>query len=210
MHRESAFGTCAENRAYVLKDGEKFNKDENGDYDYTDKSGNHHQGRNFSGTFFEWGTCPDEHQGKSSTSEIVIELIRNGASNEDIIDVVPASFKELEKIERTRSLFRDSKFTSTWRELALAYIFSKTGSGKTRGVMKQYGYENCYRVTDYKHPFDTYDGEDVIIFEEFRSGLKHGDMLNYLDGYPLKCFCFFNDVFALIYTYVRGHRLSKP
>lgn len=193
MHRETAFGTCAENRAYVLKDGEKFNKDGNGDYDYTDKSGNHHQGRNFSGTFFEWGTCPDEHQGKSSASEIVVELIRNGASNEDIIDVVPASFKELEKIERTRSLFRDSKFTSTWRDLEVTYIFGKTGSGKTRGVMEQYGYENCYRVTDYKHPFDTYDGEDVIIFEEFRSGLKHGDMLNYLDGYPLKLPCrYFN------------------
>jgi len=59
--------------------------------------------------------------------------------------------------------------------------------------MEKFGYENCYRVTDYKHPFDTYDGEDVIIFEEFRSGLKHGDMLNYLDGYPLKLPCrYFN------------------
>lgn len=59
--------------------------------------------------------------------------------------------------------------------------------------MDKYGYENCYRVTDYKHPFDTYDGQDVIIFEEFRSGLKHGDMLNYLDGYPLLLPCrYFN------------------
>lgn len=48
-------------------------------------------------------------------------------------------------------------------------------------------------MTDYKHPFDTYDGQDVIIFEEFRGGLKHGDMLNYLDGYPLLLPCrYFN------------------
>ena len=72
-------------------------------------------------------------------------------------------------------------------------VVGGAGSGKTRSVMEQYGYENCYRVTDYKHPFDTYDGEDVIIFEEFRGGLKHGDMLNYLDGYPIKLPCrYFN------------------
>ena len=59
--------------------------------------------------------------------------------------------------------------------------------------MEHYGYAACYRVTDYKHPFDTYDGQDVIIFEEFRGGLKHGDMLNYLDGYPLLLPCrYFN------------------
>ena len=41
--------------------------------------------------------------------------------------------------------------------------------------------------------FDTYDGQDVLIFEEFRGGLKHGDMLNYLDGYPLLLPCrYFN------------------
>ena len=59
--------------------------------------------------------------------------------------------------------------------------------------MEQYGYKNCYRVTDYKHPFDSYNGEDVMIFEEFRSGLKHGDMLNYLDGYPVKLPCRYFD-----------------
>ena len=56
-----------------------------------------------------------------------------------------------------------------------------------------YGYANCHRVTDYKHPFDTYDGQDVLIFEEFRSSLRQGDMLNYLDGYPLLLPCrYFN------------------
>ncbi len=46
---------------------------------------------------------------------------------------------------------------------------------------------------NYRHPFDTYDGQDVLIFEEFRGGLKHGDMLNYLDGYPLLLPCrYFN------------------
>lgn len=55
-----------------------------------------------------------------------------------------------------------------------------------RSVMDDYGYSNVYRVTDYLHPFDSYDCEDVIIFEEFRSNLSLGSMLNYLDCYPVK------------------------
>ena len=55
--------------------------------------------------------------------------------------------------------------------------------------MEKYGYTNVFRITDYTHPFDKYKGEDIIIFEEFRSSLKIQDMLNYLDGYPLELPC---------------------
>ena len=47
----------------------------------------------------------------------------------------------------------------------------------------KYNYD-VYRITDYNHPFDSYNYEDVIVFEEFRSDLKIKDMLKYLDGYP--------------------------
>ena len=179
MHRDKCYGSTQENRAYVLKDGEKFNKDSTGHYDYTDSSGKHHEGINFSDTFYESDDCPQEHQGKSNKSELIVEMIQNGASNQQIVQAVPAAYKELDKLDRTRGMFRDSDFAKKWRELTVTYIFGKTGFGKTRSVMEKYGYENCYRVTDYKHPFDTYDGQDVIIFEEFRSGLRHGDILNF-------------------------------
>ena len=120
-------------------------------------------------------------------------MLKDGASNLEIVDAVPSAMMNIDKVERTRSMLRDAQFTDSWRDLEVSYIFGKTGSGKTRSVMDKYGYANCYRVTDYKHPFDTYDGQDVLIFEEFRGGLKHGDMLNYLDGYPLLLPCrYFN------------------
>jgi hypothetical protein len=46
-----------------------------------------------------------------------------------------------------------------------------------------------FRVTDYEHPFDSYKGQEIVVFEEFRSSLKIQDMLNYLDGYPLELPC---------------------
>lgn len=193
MHRDVCHGKAQESRAYVLKDGEKFNKQEDGSYSYTDASGKLHEGVNFSDTFFEFGTCPEEHQGKSGADDIILELLKDGADNLEVIEAVPSSMRYIDKVERTRSMLRDAQFANSWRDLKVTYMFGKTGSGKTRSVMEKYGYPNCYRVTDYKHPFDTYDGQDVIIFEEFRGGLKHGDMLNYLDGYPLLLPCrYFN------------------
>ena len=192
-HRDNCYGTPAENRAYILKDGEKFHKDETGHYSYIDSNGKLHEGVNFTDTFYEFGECPVEHQGVSTSSQLVVSMIKDGATNDEIVDEVPSSYKDLEKIERVRSMYRDKKFASMWRDVEVTYIFGPTGIGKTRGVMEKYGYGNCYRVTDYKHPFDTYDGQDVLIFEEFRGGLKHGDMLNYLDGYPLLLPCrYFN------------------
>lgn len=62
--------------------------------------------------------------------------------------------------------------------------------------MERYGYENVFRVTDYLHPFDNYKGQDVVVFEEFRSSLRIGDMLNYLDGYPLELPCRYANKYA--------------
>lgn len=192
-HRENVKGTSQQNRDYVLKDGEKYNKQPDGSYDYLDSSGTRHTGINYSDTFQEFGELPHEQQGKSKDVEKILALVRDGASNYEIVEAVPSAMMNLEKVDRTRSMFRDKLFSESWRDLEVTYIFGKTGAGKTRSVMDEYGYSSCYRVTDYKHPFDTYDGQDVIIFEEFRSSLKHGDMLNYLDGYPLLLPCrYFN------------------
>ena len=194
-HRERVHGTPAENRAYILKDGEKFNKDETGHYNYTDSGGKKHIGVNYSDTFYEVGECPEEHQGKSTNDEIVVEMIRQGCSDEEIIDSVSSAYKQVEKIQQVRSIFRDKVFRETWRDVEVIYIFGATGMGKTRSVMEKYNYQ-CYRVTDYKHPFDSYDGQDVVIFEEFRGGFKHGDILNYLDGYPVQLPCRFHNRWA--------------
>jgi len=73
-----------------------------------------------------------------------------------------------------------------WRDLEVTYITGNTGDGKTRYVMEKYGYNNVFRVQNYgtSGTFDNYRGQDVIVFEEFRSSIGIEDMLNYLDGYP--------------------------
>lgn len=184
-HIDRCNGTCIEIRDYVKKDGAKYNKDESGHYCYVDASGKKHEGTNFKDTFEEHGDVPIEQQGKSPVSELIVSLVKSGATNLEIIGAVPSAYEKVDKINRLRNSIKEEKFEDVFRKLEITYIFGKSGAGKTRYVMEKYGYTNCCRVTDYEHPFDAYNAQDVIIFEEFRSSLKHGDMLNYLDGYPL-------------------------
>lgn len=178
-HIEKVLGTSRENRDYILKDG-KWKDTEKGT-------------TSVPGTFEEFGECPEEHQGKSGASSRIIEMLKDGATNLEVLEAFPEAMKMMDKVERTRSILRDQQFATAWRDVDVTYIYGETGAGKTRSVVEAHGYSNLYRVTDYKHPFDTYDGQDVIIFEEFRSGLRHGDMLNYLDGHPVLLPCrYFN------------------
>ncbi|MPM19006.1 hypothetical protein SDC9_65424 [bioreactor metagenome] len=193
IHRENVKGTSHHNRDYILKDGAKYGKASDGTYDYTDTSGKQHTGTNYSDTFEEWGEMPHEQQGKSKDAEKILALLADGADNLEIIQTVPAAMMAIDKVDRTRSILRDTEFKKKWRVLDVTYVFGLTGAGKTQAIMEKYGYEACYRVTDYKNPFDSYDGQDVLLFEEFRQDLKISHMLNYLDGYPLQLPCrYFN------------------
>lgn len=102
----------------------------------------------------------------------------------------------MDKIERVRQVLVQERYKNEWRNLEVTYIFGDTGSGKTRGVMDKYGYSNLFRVTDSLHPFDGYKGQDVVVFEEFRSSFRISDMLNYLDGYPLELPCRYANKYA--------------
>ena len=78
FHRDIARGKSSENRAYVLKDGSKFNKQPDGSYSYKDTGGHLHEGINFSDTFEEGGEMPVEQQGKSRDADKIVELIKSG------------------------------------------------------------------------------------------------------------------------------------
>ena len=62
MHRDVVKGKSSENRSYVRKEGEKFKRESDGSYEYTDSNGKLHKGINYIDTFEEWGDIPQEHQ----------------------------------------------------------------------------------------------------------------------------------------------------
>lgn len=175
VHIEPAIGSNKENRDYIRKEGKWLDDSK-------------HE-TNLANTFEEWGNLPTDQTKRETQSELIMELVRAGKDNSEILAEIPGAYNKLNYIEQARQTLLEAQFRDAWRELEVTYIWGETGSGKTRSVMEIYGYSNVYRVTDYAHPFDSYKGQDVILFDEFRSSLTLADMLKYLDGYPIELPC---------------------
>lgn len=182
VHYDIVKGTSQENRDYVFKEG-KWLSDAKGD-------------TNIRESHEEFGELPNERPGKRTDIDMLYDMIKNGMSNYDILEENPKYMLHIERIDKARKVYLEEQFKNTWRNLDVTYIWGATGTGKTRGVKDTYGYSNVYTVTDYLHPFDGYAGQDVILFEEFRSSIRIADMLQYLDGYPVELPCRYSNKIA--------------
>lgn len=173
-HIDLCNGTSQQNRDYVRKEGK---------YEDSDKKETNHIE-----TFEEFGELPKDKKscfGNGKDLDSLYDMISSNMNNAEIISQDTTFILDIDRIDRARNTLREDKYKNTWRDIECHYIFGVAGSGKTRSVMDRYGYSNVYRVTNYHHPFDSYQGQDVIVFDEFRGRLPLADMLNYLDGYPL-------------------------
>lgn len=171
-HIEAAKGTHRENRDYIRKEGK---------WRDTYKAET-----NLPETFEELGELPDEPDRRMKQSEAIYSMIVNGSSDVEIMNAYPSAYNHLPNIQRARQAVLFEKYRRIRRTgLKVYYIWGKSGTGKTSGILDAHGDENVYRVTNYKHPFDGYAGESVILFDEFRSSLPLADMLEYLDIYPV-------------------------
>ncbi|WP_251447528.1 hypothetical protein [Vermiculatibacterium agrestimuris] len=172
VHFEQVRGSAQENRNYISKTG-KWVNDEKAD-------------TSIEGTFEESGPLPEE-PGQGARTDIA-ELyckIEDGMTNAEIMASNPDLAIHISRMDKIRQDILEARYRDQRRTLEVTYIFGPTATGKTRGVMDEHGYADVYRVTDYKHPFDRYAQQPVLCFDEFRSSLMVGDMLDYLDCYPL-------------------------
>jgi len=181
-HIEGARGSHQENRDYVRKEGKWLNDAK-------------HE-TNLPDTFEESGDLPEERKARSKQSEEILTMIQDGATNAEILREIPSTIYHMPHIDAARQTLLQEQYRTQFRNLHVEYISGQTGVGKTRGIMEKYGYTNVYRALNYGHPFDGYAGQDVMLFDEFRSSLPIADMLKYLEGYPLMLPCRYNDKVA--------------
>lgn len=134
---------------------------------------------------FELGEFAEQRQRTDISG--FMEMISAGASNVELRTAYEfLYFKNLHRLPLLREDLYFSKFDKEYRFLEVVYLFGAPGVGKSRSVIEKHGIENVYRITKYNNSaFDSYQGQDVIVFEEFLSSFLLTDMLNYLDIYPL-------------------------
>lgn len=173
-HIDKAYGSVADNIAYITKTGKWAN---------TDKAKT-----SVDDSFKEFGEAPSELEEKSPELSQILEDIVSGMSTSEIITEYPQHIFRANAIDIVRQTFLADKYRERMRSVCVTYIHGASGVGKTRGIYQQYPAESICRITAYSKngvKFDSYSGQDVLVFEEFASQIPIEEMLNYLDVYPL-------------------------
>jgi hypothetical protein len=172
-HIEPRLGTKAAARDYVMKTGK-----------YADKA------HTRIGEIFTFGEFAEERS-RTDLAKIT-EMLDNGATETEVRKAYPTQYLLMKrKIQEYIQSIKEEQFKNTRRlGLEVTYICGTTGKGKTRYVLDKHGDGNVFRMTRYgsgftEEKFDGYAGEDVIIFEEYRSHISISNMLNYLDVYGI-------------------------
>ena len=172
--------------------------------DYVKKEGAHaDKAHTQIGQVYEYGTQPQQGKRNDLAIDLVnmVEMKKQGFSDTEIFEAFPHLHARFHNyVDKICMEYKMNIYKKQRRNVKVVYIYGQSGIGKTRYVMEKYGFENVFRITDYGATgdpiFDGYNGEDVIVFEEFRSSIRIEKMLNYLDIYPLTLHARYNDKVA--------------
>lgn len=99
----------------------------------------------------------------------------------DIIEFMPEIYIKYHKGLEKLALHRAKKII---KNVEVFVFWGDPGVGKTSKVYELEPEVYCCPTGD-KLWFDGYMNEEAILFDDFYGGIKYGDMLRYLDRYPL-------------------------
>ena len=181
-HIEKAKGTSQENKDYILKQGK---------WENTEKAET-----KIDGTFEEFGEVPDDSTGFQSNQQYygtLYQLIADGLTDGEILASNPNYIPLIGKFQQIRNAIKENTFSYESREnLEVHYIYGPARWNKEKSIRKEYEDKNIYVISDYDHPFDDYDCQDVIIFKDFHSDIAFNTFVHYLEKYPLRVGSRFN------------------
>jgi hypothetical protein len=130
----------------------------------------------------------------------MVEMKRQGATDLEIFETYPYQAARYGKFVTSKAMeHKEKDFKAQYREnLEVYYIHGATRTGKTRFVFDKHGYENVYQNEGYEYGkwFDGYEGQDILLLDEYRTSLGFGFLLKLLDGHPLKIQCRYQNKWA--------------
>ncbi len=108
---------------------------------------------------------------------------------EDIIRDHPDIYVKFHKGIKDLTFQKDLKIINHYNnKLIVSSIIGKPGSGKTRYVLDKHKPENVYILDaeDSKLWFDGYNGQEILLIDDFYGNIKYSYMLRLIDKYHLK------------------------
>lgn len=138
------------------------------------------------GDFFEWGKISSP--GKRTDIATMRDLALKGERDYESLQQLPMIMKYPRGWQFAKQVGL-ARTTTAFRHLNVHVLWGPGGSGKTKYVFDHHSAEDVY-VLDQpagSQPwFDGYDGQEILLLDDFYGWLKWGFFLKVLDGYQLR------------------------
>lgn len=122
-------------------------------------------------------------QGKRTELPEFVELVRQGTPKRQLVDTHPSV------IARYRNFYDDVRalFPPSRGELRTCLLVGPTGTGKSHYAREMCGEDAYYVVPKSKNCwFDGYDGEEFVIFDDFKGHVALDKLLEMLDPWSVR------------------------
>lgn len=130
------------------------------------------------GRWEEFGTPPK--QGERADWELARSQLANRKSVREVIDAQPHLLPTIRALERYATLSRQPPQD---RDVRVLYIHGPAGCGKTRAIHE--AYPDAYWKPEGEW-WDGYEGQPVVVLDDYYSDIRYQQILRVLDRYPLR------------------------
>lgn len=136
---------------------------------------------------WELGECPFNKEGGKKLLKQACDWVRAGLA----IETMPQEMDTV-RIMHSKGLRQfkqdlDRAKRPRYRKLDVLVLWGKTGLGKTRFAYENYDLDQIYKLTEPEGKlwWDGYNGQEVLLIDDFSGWIKYRFLLNVLDVYPL-------------------------
>jgi len=158
----------------------------------------------------EWGEISQPHQGQRTD----LIAFKNKIGKEPLRYLLDNFTYEMARHGHfyDRELAQSRKEQSRgFRRMDVRVYWGGAGTGKTRSVYEEFGYEVVYTLTingKEKIWFDGYDGEKVLLLDDFYGNMCHAFFLRLTDGHPVRLDVKGTHTYALFTTVIITSNLN--
>ncbi|MCI2046217.1 MAG: hypothetical protein LKJ90_00665 [Faecalibacterium sp.] len=138
-------------------------------------------------TYYEWGEFPTANEEKSPEAAALLQMLQQGRTITDILDENANYLLNVNQLNTARTALQEDAAQDGWRKIELVYIWSCTDADLSGIVYQRHNGRDICRIAQYycgKCRFDSYNGQDVLLLDNFYSDISPRDLLQMANGYP--------------------------